>query len=375
MAKMKVLHVIASLQGGAAEHVLYLIEGLHNIGVSVHLAAPADVAVIWDKLLKSPYSLLEIPTRENSSTFTILKKYIIEQEFDIVHSHGIRAGVFCRRTLAKVVNRPYSIYTIHGYHPVFYKSGLKRWAVNYFEKRAFRNLTDKVICVSTSDKEEYERVIGKKADHNKVILIPNGIDPNKYDSPLPMDNFSWPYSENDIVIGTIGRLMPQKRIDLLLDAIALVNKKKPQIKLSILGDGPLCGTLKEKSKMLGLEKTVHFHGNQENVGAWLKKWRLFVLSSEWEGLPLVILESWAAGCPVVATEVPGTVDLINSKNDGLLVKFGSPEALAEAILFALENFEETEKWRVCGKKKLLENYHVKDMIKKTHDLYKEVVRK
>jgi glycosyltransferase involved in cell wall biosynthesis len=144
-------------------------------------------------------------------------------------------------------------------------------------------------------------------------------------------------SPDSLVVGSVGRLRQEKGYSILLDAAVLVRARRPDIKFVIVGDGEQAASLRQKAGRLGLSSTVLFTGARQDVESLLGIMDLFVLPSLWEGLPTVILESMACGVPVVATDIPGTRELITTGQTGWLARPGDPMSLAACILEALSN--------------------------------------
>jgi glycosyltransferase involved in cell wall biosynthesis len=137
-------------------------------------------------------------------------------------------------------------------------------------------------------------------------------------------------------IGIVGRLSNQKGHADLIRAIEIINPQH-QVHLVIVGDGPLRTDLESLTRQLDLGEYIHFTGTHNNIWAVWPYLDLFVLPSYWEGFPTVILEAMSQDVPVVATDIPGNRELIQSGSTGLLVPPGDPKRLAEQILFMLEN--------------------------------------
>jgi glycosyltransferase involved in cell wall biosynthesis len=133
------------------------------------------------------------------------------------------------------------------------------------------------------------------------------------------------------VIGTIGRLSDVKRQDLLLNAFAQVRTRIPGAHLVTVGDGPLMPVLRSLASDLGLEESCHLVGYQAEPANYLHLMDVFALTSRSEGMPLVVLEAWAAGVPVVASRVGGLVELISDGKNGLLFGSGDELALSAAL--------------------------------------------
>jgi len=148
-------------------------------------------------------------------------------------------------------------------------------------------------------------------------------------------------------VGSIGRLAEEKGYPFLLDAFARVLDSHPEVCLLLVGDGPLGPELRSHAETLGIASHVVFAGSQTDIEAIFAGLDLFVSSSLWEGLSTVLLESMAAGTPVVATDIAGTREIIRRGQNGWLVPPADAAALAQAIREALEN--EAARARFAGR--------------------------
>ena len=189
--------------------------------------------------------------------------------------------------------------------------------------------------VETLNHRPLARVLHKQAHciHNAVDLsrfYNNKIDPlaKRGELGLPADV---------PVIGTVGRLTRQKGYSFLLDAADRVLSEIPQARFVIVGDGEGAPGLRNQADRLGIRDRVLFTGPRSDVDEILSVFDLFVSSSLWEGLPTVVMESMAAGIPVVATDIPGTRELVIDQSIGWLVEAGNEQSLGEAILSALRD--------------------------------------
>lgn len=150
------------------------------------------------------------------------------------------------------------------------------------------------------------------------------------------------YDGENTVFINVARMMLQKNQSLLLDAFKYAADKDPKIKLVFAGDGELRPELESKVKKLGLEEKVVFLGSVSNVPDHLAASDVFILSSDYEGLPLSALEAMASGLPVISTEVGGMADIVT--DNGILVKKGDYEALGKAMLELSQNRELREEY-------------------------------
>jgi glycosyltransferase involved in cell wall biosynthesis len=202
-----------------------------------------------------------------------------------------------------------------------------RWLYQHLYPQA-----DRIICL-------YDAMVDDMANHlaiprDKLVRIYNPVDIAMVRRLAAAAES--PYSGQGPHIVALGRLQHQKAYDVLLHAFTVARKAVPEARLTILGEGPLEGQLKQQAAVLGVADAVSFPGFQANPWPYVKHADLFVLSSRYEGLPNSLLEALALGVPVVATDCPGGVREIQiSAGQIVLVPPEAPEALAEAMIRAL----------------------------------------
>ena len=181
----------------------------------------------------------------------------------------------------------------------------------------------------TKEQQEYfsENIV------KKSIIIYNPINPKFVNKGLNI--------KKEKTIITVGRLHCQKNHMLLIDAFIQINKKYPMYKLKIYGEGELKGELQEYIKNKKMQKNVILCGTTNNIQLELQKAEIFVLSSDYEGMPNSLIEAMACGVPVVATDCPcgGPKELITNRENGLLTKVKDMEELIEAIELLINNRE------------------------------------
>lgn len=230
----------------------------------------------------------------------------------------------------------------------------------------------KIVSVRNDPNREYGENIIKKFMTNCLFLLANGCvfqteDASKYFfnrirrksiiivNPVNELFFNTPSLETRKNIITVGRLYPQKNHKLLIHAFSLISKKYPDDKLIIFGDGSLKRELKEYAKKLGVEERVIFPGAISNVNVELSKAKVFVLSSDYEGLPNALMEAMACGTAVVSTDCPsgGPKYLLKNPNAGILVPCNNASEMAEAISTMMSE-EKNKFYREQAKKKSIE---------------------
>lgn len=205
-----------------------------------------------------------------------------------------------------------------------YQQYKSRWS--RFLRRQFFRLSDYAVFQTDSAKSFYPDVVQRRSR-----TIPN---------PVIIPSLIWTYSQaNSDTIICVCRLERQKNIPMLLKAMKIVVKQRPQTKLNIYGHGSESSELEKFCEELGLTSNVNFCGTTQNVTSALSESAVFVSSSDFEGISNSILEALAFGIPVVATDCPGggTASMIKSGENGLLTPVGDHNSLAAAIISLLND--------------------------------------
>ena len=189
------------------------------------------------------------------------------------------------------------------------------------------------VCVSAGV-ARFSREVGR-LDPDRLVVIPNGVDPERFDRAEGVDRGSIGVPPGAFLALYVGRLDPQKGLSFLLEAAARVVASRPDWHLALVGDGPLRDALRAEAEASPiLRGHVHWLGRRDDVPGLLKAADLLVLPSLWEGMPNAVLEAMAAGLAVVATSVEGTEDLIVPGGTGWLVPPGDAPGLVVALLEA-----------------------------------------
>jgi glycosyltransferase involved in cell wall biosynthesis len=177
------------------------------------------------------------------------------------------------------------------------------------------------------------------------------------------------FGEDDPVLVVLARLEPQKGHRVLLEAMPLILQEHPNARLVCLSDGALRAELEELVATNGLTSHVRFVGRQPEVRDWLALADVTVLPSFHEGLPLAVIESLAAGRPVVATAVDGTPEVVRDGKTGLTVPAGDPGRLAEAVNRTLGDPLRARAMAQAGRELVLREFSLEKLIQSTQNLY------
>ena len=318
----------------------------------------------WDE--KNPYNSF-------FQAFLNLREIIQQPSRTIIHSHSEFTDILAIMTNL-FPNAPKIMRTVHyGYAHEWRKRPLRRL---FFTNLLYPLLFNLEIGVSPSITYSLnERLLAQRL-HRQAMFLPNAIDINRFRG-IPTDKQHirkiLGVPETAILILSIGRLTEQKGFTYLVNAVQLVRQQFPNVYFLIVGEGELERQLATQVNVLGLKSSLQFAGPRQDIELLLQASDLFVSSSLWEGLPTVILESMAAGVPVIATDIPGSNDLIEHKENGWLSPPRDFQALAATILEALNN---RQKWREYSirAQRTVEAFAISEIAVKHQEVYQQLTR-
>ncbi len=226
-------------------------------------------------------------------------------------------------------------------------------------KRLAGMLISTTICVSNAVRDRLVHDYGYP--RQKTVTVPNGVNlnhfvPTRANQPQSIRT-SLGLRPSDTIIVCVARLVPRKRIDVLLDAFSLVSIDHPSCTCVLLGSGLLEPALRARSVELGLSATVRFVGFVEDVRPYLESADIYVSPSEKEGLPLALTEAMAYGLPPIVTDISGHNEVVLHGQNGLLIAPGSAEELAKAIKYLLQHKEERIRMGMNARRRVEVNYN------------------
>ncbi|MGH8824600.1 MAG: glycosyltransferase [Jiangellaceae bacterium] len=265
-----------------------------------------------------PVHCLDAPRPTSVAWLARLRRLVRDRGIDVVHTHMPLAAASARVALPG--RRPVFVHTEHNMWDRYRRP--TRWA-----NRATYRRNAAVIAVS-------DRVAGSIRSRVPVEVVVHGVDPDRTHHGSTARRTARRALGLDVhlpVVGTVGNLTAKKDQATLLTAVAGLRHEVPDLRLVLVGSGPLEGDLRSLARALGIEAATVFAGSRPDVGALLPAFDVFALSSRFEGLPIALLEALAARLPCVATSVGGIPEVITDGEDGLLVHPGDPDALATAI--------------------------------------------
>ena len=280
----------------------------------------------------------EIRPRCDYAAYRQLAGLLREINPDIVHTHSSKTGLL-GRIAARRAKVPVIVHTVHGFAFPATESLTSRKIFQACEIVAGRHC-DAVICLNRSDEETTRTTLRVPAEN--VFRIPNGICLDRFepqrDPTVRAANKQQRLGLDDrpLVIN-VGRLWEQKNPELFVRAACKLVREGLDCHFAMVGDGPLRDLLAQVIADSGASAQVHLLGWRSDVPEILPLADTFVLSSNWEGMPLVLLEANACGVPAVATDVAGSRDCIVDGETGLLARPNDVDDLAQKIRYVISN--------------------------------------
>jgi len=376
----KICHISGTtLPGGGPEHIYQLLKRLNRNEWEIIICTSNDGSY-WDKFNSLKVLAYNLPLRQ-LSLFVVFKLLAIlrKEKPDLIHTHGRGPGLY-GRIIGKVLNIPV-VHTFHGFH---YEdlSPLTRW-LHLTTETFLSLLTDQHIFVSTGEKNR-ARVV-KFLDEENSRIIHNGVD-HEYIHDLSVirktvfKSIGCEDWENNKILGSISRLSPEKGVLNLLSAFASTVKKIPGLRLIIIGGFPeehrdyylkTIGLIEKEN----LSEHVRILGYRQDALDILKCMDFFISPSLSEGLPISILEAFAAEIPTIATEITGNKDVVRNSVFGVLAEPDSVESLSQAIekMVQLEH-RDRDILKRNAYNRVKNHFSIEEMVGKTVLLYNQVLK-
>lgn len=354
---MKILFVITSAAvGGAQRHLAALANDQHRRGNEVRVFAGTDGDWL-EEILDVPLERFPLQRTWNpflSSYKKAMCKVLKEFQPDLVHFHS--SHTMLALPLLKDFPKVKGLITIHGLS-FYQQSGLKSFLYRWWLRRCVVQ-ADHVHFECYADRDVLLQDVNLPQD--KVSVVYSGVDSVELLSREKARQ-TLSFTNEDIVIGGLGRNAEQKNQRLLLNAFKRLNH--PSAKLCLIGHGPLRAELELQAKSLGIaEKVLFVEGNASLLPAF----DVFVNTSWYEGMPFVVIEAGYAGLPVVATDVGGVAEVIEHNASGYLTSFDTLDVV-EGIAYALTHPEIGQKLQV----RIKERFSEKQLVEGMHEVFKK----
>jgi glycosyltransferase involved in cell wall biosynthesis len=371
MKKIKVVHIVPMLSPGGAERVaVHIVRGLNRqrfepavISFTGRLGCDLD-SLLEDAGIEVRY-LGKQPGFDHRMYYR-LPPILKECRPDIVHTHLHVLRYALPFLLLR--KRASLLHTVHNLAEREIEPRL-RWLQRYA-------LNHGVVPIAVA--EEVAISLRRLHGIQRCQVIPNGIPTDRYARPqIPRKEWRerQGFGENDVLFVCVARFGPQKNHTLLLKAFAQGPASDPNAHLVLVGEGILRQQLEVQTKNLGLAGQIHFLGLRSDIPDVLGAMDVFVLSSDYEGNPLSVMEAMAAGLSVVSTGAGGVPDLCASGKEGFIVPPGDVEALSDAMTSLLGNRELRQSLGMAAARRARGNFDVSTMVQAYEGLYENLVER
>jgi glycosyltransferase involved in cell wall biosynthesis len=367
----KILHVIDSLDLGGAQTFLldlarhhdrsrYLPEVAAMHGRGVYTPAFEENGIPVHSLSPGKFPPLYIPN---------FCRLMNSGHHDILHFHLFGANL-CAKPFAILNGHPAIIVHDQCNDASRENNSLLLAADAFWNRRS-----DRVIAVSESTRRYL--LDREDLDDSKVTMIPNGIDAEIFRPASDQERLRaremLEIPSEAFVVGGVGRLVPQKNFSLFLKVASNVLRVHPGVVFVIAGTGPLESQLREEAATLGISGHIRFLGHvTERVGLYHALDTL-MMTSDFEGTPMTLLEAMASGLPVVASAVDGIAEVCIHGKNALMVPPGDPEQFQESLRCLVDRKILSQSLGAEGRRRILESYDIRAIARSVERVYEEVL--
>jgi glycosyltransferase involved in cell wall biosynthesis len=380
-----VLRVIARLNMGGPAHHVGLLDSMLDPEcyetLLLHGEVGAGEASLEDSVRARGVTLAKVPRlrpelrpHDDARALASLVRAVRRVRPDIVHTHTAKAGMLGR--LAAVLAsgaRPMIVHTYHGHVLEGYFDPLRTATYRTTERR-LAAVSDALVGVSSATVDDLVRL--GIAPRSRFRVIPIGLDLNPFLRLQERDGARFRGEagarNGEVLLTFVGRLVPIKRVDLLLRALARVTSGGAPVRLAVVGSGPLRNDLEHLARELGVAEATQFMGYRSDMASVAAASDLAVLSSANEGTPVSLIEAAAAGRPAVATAVGGVRDVVR-KGTGILVEDGDADSLARGVARLAADPELRRSMGTRARHHVAERFSADRLVRDVDGLYRELL--
>lgn len=298
-----------------------------------------------------------------------LRRYFAEHSIQMVHTHVLRPDVL-GGLAGRLARHPIVLSTKHNPR---YSSRQPAWIMRNAVYWPVMYLPHHIITVT--DLIRQQAIASLRINPSRITTIHNGVETDKFYCPEAREpvRAELGLGPHELALMYVGRVIEGKGLSDLLPAVATIVPRHPELRVVIVGDGPIRGRLEHLAQELGMRDKVLFTGQRSDVAAVLAAADIFVLPSFIEGLPLSMLEAMSAGKPVVAGISGGVPEVISDGEHGLLHRPGDRDGLVAALTRMIEDPEQRQCMAEAGQRRAREHFSVERMIARHHELYRRLL--
>ena len=364
----KLLYVIDNLEFGGGERVfLQLAAGLKD-RFQIFVAASRG-GEFQRRIRDLEIHFFPIDMSKRFSLRPIIKiiDIIRSKKIDLLHSQGARADFF-----ARIAGKASGIHHIVGTVAM----PVEGFEVGPFRKKLYRfmdSITERYVdrFIVVSDSLRKILVDERKISPQCVVRIFNGIELDKYQPEATENSLraEWGFSQNEVLIGAIGRMVWQKGFEFLIRSIPDIMLHVTEARFLLVGEGPLRPHLEALTRQLNIEGRVIFTGFRSDIRDLLSAIDILVIPSLLEGFPMITLEAMAMAKPIIASDISGIREQIKNGTSGILVPAKDPKALAAAIVKILDDNTVAKSIGLAARQNVKEKFSIERMLTETERVY------
>lgn len=378
MQRIKVLLVVTKLElGGAQKQLLSLISGLDKEAFEIFLFTAQEGLLLADaealkgvRIQKSRYLERAINPLKDIAAFFEIRRFIKENNIDIVHTHSSKAGII-GRLAARAAGLKNIVHTVHGWSFNDYQPPPLKNIFIFLEKVAAR-FTKRIIVVCQSDKiRGLAKHIGEE---DKYGLITYAIRHEDFESKDKKAREALGVAAGDLVVGMISCLKPQKSPQDFMRLARLLRGTAPGLKFVLVGDGSLRRDVERMIARFNLEHDVILTGWRRDIARLLAALDVFVLTSRWEGLPVAVLEAMAASLPLLITDTGGVREIVREGQEGFLFPSGDIGTARTKLELLLKDESLRRKMGEASRRRVREDFYLGRMINRHAALYSGLLK-
>ncbi len=361
--------------GGAETQLLRIIPYLTSLNWDIRLITIKDKNEFRDELGKRGVAFSSLGFSSGFLAFARNVRLLVTEinkcksrNRVIIHSHIVSSNLFSRFLTFFLSGSPVLVNTVHNTN--------EGSPLRYLMYKLTKNRVDFISAMSRSAIEVHQRKRVSRID--RLHLVHNGIDLNYFQKNVQVrDKMREDFKVSDAFVWlAVGNLSPQKNFANLLHAWKLlIQMTERNLRLFIIGEGAEKDKLQRFILEHDLEDSVHLLGHRNDVQNMMNMADGYVMSSDWEGFPMVLLESAATQLPIVATDVGGNSEIVRDEISGYLCPPGNEHALTESMKKIVElPVEELEMMGRAGRKHVQENFSVESIAKQWNDIYESLLQ-
>ncbi len=371
MQRIRILEIVGNADGGGTKCVSRIVQHLDPERFEILVISPAS-PWLAEVCARHRARYLPLPisnSRLNLKQYRELAEIVARERPDIVSAHGTRAAWYVLRALGGIGQKPKLMYSEH-----LFSFDARRSVARFPWMLIERSICQHANAMAFACRENARLAESRGwIASERIAMRHYGIELDDFTGQARdrLTRTALGIPNDAPLIGTVGRLIPQKGMRYLLDAASRVIAQQPSAMLLIVGDGELREELESHSHRLGIHEHVRFVGAVRHPWRILANCDVIAFSSLFEGLPQTCIEALAIGMPVVATRMKGTSELIRSGQNGLLVPTRDARSLAGGILELLNDPELRRRFSEAGPSAVSE-YRTEWMVARYRDVYERL---